>query len=216
MKLDALGAYVRENWGAPFVLAFMVLLIVAAGDLSFGSSDAANSTAIVAFYALVIGVALQIASYLKYGEGKDHTPEAVRQPQPPLTRITRTNEFLAIGVVVMLTLTAGAGISYGLLNYTAPPPYLPGVQPLSASVSYVTNLKEPDGSTVISFGITAYGGTGSLSFSALWSDGFKQNSTTGAFTRTFVNQTLPTSADVTVLSGNGEIFFVTANLTASK
>ena len=214
MKLDDLGAYVRENWGSPFVLAFMVLLIVSAGDLSFGLSDAANSTAVVAFYALVIGVALQIASYLKFGEGKDHTPEAVRRPQPPPTRSTRTNEFLAIAIIVMLTLTAGVGISYGLLASNAPPS-LPGVQPLSASVSYVTNLKEPDGSTVISFGIAAYGGTGSLSFSALWSDGFKQNSTTGAFTRTFVNQTLPTSADVTVLTGNGEIFFVAAYLTAS-
>lgn len=60
--------YVGENWGAPFVITFVVLLISSAVLLSLGSSGSANSIAVYAFYALVLGVVLQIASYLKYGE----------------------------------------------------------------------------------------------------------------------------------------------------
>lgn len=59
--------YFRENWGAPFVLAFILLLATAALILSAGNSGSANDVAVYAFCALVLGVALQIASYVKYG-----------------------------------------------------------------------------------------------------------------------------------------------------
>ena len=58
--------YVRENWGAPFVLGFMLLLIVAAVSLSTGLADIANEVAVYAYYALVVGVILQLVSFLKY------------------------------------------------------------------------------------------------------------------------------------------------------
>jgi hypothetical protein len=62
-----LRRYLKENWGAPFVVSFMLLLIVSAVELSLGQPNAANSTAVYAFYSLVIGVALQITSYIKFG-----------------------------------------------------------------------------------------------------------------------------------------------------
>ena len=57
--------YARANWGAPFVLGFMLLLIVAAVSLSIGLGDLANEVAVYAYYALVVGVILQL-SFLKY------------------------------------------------------------------------------------------------------------------------------------------------------
>ncbi|RLF13321.1 MAG: hypothetical protein DRN06_08875 [Thermoprotei archaeon] len=65
--------YLKENWGAPFILAFMALLIVAAACLSIGMEETANEVAVYAYYNLVLGVVLQLASYLKYGEGKEKT-----------------------------------------------------------------------------------------------------------------------------------------------
>ena len=60
--------YVGENWGAPFVITFIALLISSAVLLSLGNSGGANSVAVYSFYALVVGVVLQIVSYVKYGE----------------------------------------------------------------------------------------------------------------------------------------------------
>ena len=58
--------YIRENWGAPFVIGFMLFLIVAAVSLSIGLDDIANELAICAYYALAVGVVLQLVSFLKY------------------------------------------------------------------------------------------------------------------------------------------------------
>jgi hypothetical protein len=58
--------YIEENWGSPFIVGFMLLLIATAISLSEGLSTLADSVSIYAFYALVAGVFLQIASYLKY------------------------------------------------------------------------------------------------------------------------------------------------------
>jgi heme/copper-type cytochrome/quinol oxidase subunit 4 len=57
--------YVKENWGAPFILGFMVLLMVAAVSLSTGLAVLANEVAIYAYYALVVGVVLQLVCFLK-------------------------------------------------------------------------------------------------------------------------------------------------------
>jgi undecaprenyl pyrophosphate phosphatase UppP len=57
--------YVRENWGAPFVIGFMLLLMVASVSLSMGLDFLANEVAIYAYYALVVGVVLQLSSFLK-------------------------------------------------------------------------------------------------------------------------------------------------------
>ena len=50
--------YVRENWGVPFILGVMLLLMVDAGSLSMGLNLLANELAIYAYYAL--GVVLQL------------------------------------------------------------------------------------------------------------------------------------------------------------
>ena len=64
--LEKAGRYTLSNWGSPFVLAFIVLLLASAVILSEGQSDLANTLAIYAFYALVIGVVLQIVSSVEY------------------------------------------------------------------------------------------------------------------------------------------------------
>jgi len=69
-KLSKIKGYLRENWGAPFIIAFMILLIAAAGYLSLGLENTANELAVYAYYCLVAGVILQIASYIKYERGK--------------------------------------------------------------------------------------------------------------------------------------------------
>jgi hypothetical protein len=63
--------YFKENWGAPFIIAFMILLIIAAIYLSIGNEVYANEIAIYAYYALVIGVFLQLASYIKYAKKEE-------------------------------------------------------------------------------------------------------------------------------------------------
>jgi len=60
--------YIRENWGAPFIVGFMLLLMVAAASLSMGLAALANEVAIYAYYALVVGVFLQLAYFLKYAK----------------------------------------------------------------------------------------------------------------------------------------------------
>ena len=60
--------YVKENWGAPFVVGFMALLMVAAVSLLMGLSVFADEVAVYAYYALVVGVVLQLASFLKFHE----------------------------------------------------------------------------------------------------------------------------------------------------
>jgi len=63
-----LRGYLRENWGAPFIIAFMVMLMAAAGYLCYGLESIANDIAVYAYYSLVVGVVLQLICYLKYGE----------------------------------------------------------------------------------------------------------------------------------------------------
>ena len=58
--------YFRVNWGVPFIMGFMLLLVVAAVSLSMSLSSLADGVAVYAFYALVVGIVLQLASFLKY------------------------------------------------------------------------------------------------------------------------------------------------------
>ena len=62
--------YFKTNWGAPFVIAFQVLLIAAAGYLAAGAEAVANELAVYAYYSLVAGVILQLASLL--GERREN------------------------------------------------------------------------------------------------------------------------------------------------
>jgi len=60
--------YVKENWGSPFIVGFMVLLASAAVSLSEGLSSLADGIAVYAFYALIAGVILQLVCFVKYRE----------------------------------------------------------------------------------------------------------------------------------------------------
>jgi hypothetical protein len=64
------ATYFRENLGAPFIIGFMALLIICAGLLIQGNSNSANELSVYAYYLLVIGVILQLASFLKYGKSE--------------------------------------------------------------------------------------------------------------------------------------------------
>ena len=61
-------AYTRENWGAPFIVGFMLLLMVAAVSLSMGLAVLTNEVAVYAYYALVVGVVLQLVCFFNYGK----------------------------------------------------------------------------------------------------------------------------------------------------
>ena len=71
---DSVKVYVRENWGAPFIVVFMLLLMVTAVSLVMGLSILADGVAIAAYCALVAGVVLQLACFLKYNKknGEEH------------------------------------------------------------------------------------------------------------------------------------------------
>jgi hypothetical protein len=60
--------YVRENWGSPFIVAFMLFLLSATVPLSMTLYHLADSIAVIAFYALVVGAILQLVCLLKYSK----------------------------------------------------------------------------------------------------------------------------------------------------
>jgi hypothetical protein len=55
--IDRAKSYLKVNWGAPFLVGFIVLLI---------GAPVSDTCAVLAFYTLIIGVMLQLASFLKY------------------------------------------------------------------------------------------------------------------------------------------------------
>jgi len=61
---SGLRGYLWENWGAPFIVAFMVLLMAAAA-LSLNLSALAEELAVYAYYALIAGVVLQLVCFLE-------------------------------------------------------------------------------------------------------------------------------------------------------
>ena len=70
LQTNAKG-YVKENWGSPFVVGFIFLLLSVAVLLSVGSSYWAEEVAVYAYYSLVVGVILQLVCYLKYNRNND-------------------------------------------------------------------------------------------------------------------------------------------------
>ena len=64
--LARLKGCVRENWGTPFIAGFMIILLVAAASMVTGSEALANELANYAYFALVVGVVLQLVCFLKY------------------------------------------------------------------------------------------------------------------------------------------------------
>ena len=68
--LPRIKNYFRRNPGALFIVGFQVLLLVCAGLLFSGYSSWAEGVAVVAYFSLVIGVVLQLISFLRHGEGE--------------------------------------------------------------------------------------------------------------------------------------------------
>ena len=66
--LPRIKRYLKDNLGASFVIGFQVLLLVCAGLLILGNSVWAEGVAVVAYFSLVIGVVLQLVSFLRHGE----------------------------------------------------------------------------------------------------------------------------------------------------
>jgi len=195
------GRYLKENWGAPFVVGFMLLLITSAAELSIGQPDAANNIAVYAFYLLVLGVALQITSYVRYGEEKPEPPEPAPRPAVPRRRGSRISpKVIAIAMVVVLTGVAVVGFY---------PPFRQTVQQyigpsLTLNVGKANVLHEPNGTTIIVLTAGAIGGSTPYSFTCSWADGVQQTSTGGIFQRSFPpGRTVPASADITAKSADG-------------
>jgi hypothetical protein len=74
--MTKIKGYVKENWGSPFIVGFMLLLVVAVVSLSAGWTSLADTVVVYAYYALVAGVVLQLACFLKY-RGKSDEEVAV-------------------------------------------------------------------------------------------------------------------------------------------
>jgi len=72
-------AYVRENPGSPFVLAFVALLVAAAVAFSYGLSGPADQLSEYAYAALVLGVVLQAVAAAR-ARGRD--PDERNQSRP--------------------------------------------------------------------------------------------------------------------------------------
>lgn len=64
-NLITVKRFVKENWGAPFIVGFMFFLI-GAGFLKPINSELADTSAVWAFFSLVAGVVLQLLRFLKY------------------------------------------------------------------------------------------------------------------------------------------------------
>jgi len=63
--MGRLKDYLKENWGAPFIVGFQALLLACAGLSVQGNSGLASELAAYAYYLLVIGVILQLTSFMK-------------------------------------------------------------------------------------------------------------------------------------------------------
>lgn len=185
--------------------AFVALLVASACELSLGFAEAANSLGVYAFYSLVIGVILQIGSYAKSGETEpDELASPEKEPAAPFyLSWSRRKKVITAAILVTVVLGTGTAVIYpgtphrALFEATYPK--------LSVALGYTSTLSEPDGSTVVAFGINARGGSLPYTFTARWPDNITQISSAGAFSRVFLsNQTILLNASVTVGSGDGQ------------
>lgn len=75
INITKIVKYFRENLGAPFIIVFQMLLLFCASLLVRGYSNLANDVAIYAFYTLMIGVVLQLVSFLHHRDGVEETSD---------------------------------------------------------------------------------------------------------------------------------------------
>jgi hypothetical protein len=68
ISIDRLKRHFRENLGAPLIIFFDVMLLICTFLLVQGYLDLADQVAVYALYSLVVGVALQLVSFLRHQE----------------------------------------------------------------------------------------------------------------------------------------------------
>lgn len=67
-NLPKVQAYIKERPSSPFIIGFMALLIICAFLLIFKAEKAAEQLANIAYFALVIGVGIEVYRLIRYGK----------------------------------------------------------------------------------------------------------------------------------------------------
>ena len=123
MFFGRLLGYLKANWGAPFVVAFILLLVASAAELSSGATHSANGIAIYGFCLLAAGVALQIASYVMY-RGTGTTSPQILPPEttaaPHSKGLPRNTKVVAVAAAALILL-AGVVVGYPMLSHPGAP-----------------------------------------------------------------------------------------------
>ncbi len=68
--VSRLKAYLKDNWGAPFIMVFFFVLLGVAISISAGLRYDVNTIIVYSLYSLIIGVALQVVRTFKQKESK--------------------------------------------------------------------------------------------------------------------------------------------------
>jgi hypothetical protein len=211
----------RENPGASFIVAFLILYSASNVASVANILDGANAMSGYEFSVLVIGIVLQVASYVKrrrviegeagsalYGEIRTRTPR-----WPAIPKLAA----VALGAVVILA--AGAATLYPRPSATIPLANLTqpaGPPKLTLTVTRVEIIHETNNFTLVDILLSTIGGTLPYNFTARWGDNFVQTSTLPTFPRTFPPaQSIPKVVDVTVKSPDGESARVNVNITGT-
>lgn len=206
-----------------------------------GLTGEANETAVYGFYALAIGVALQVASLAGHdssGVEKARAAAVQSTSSSKTSRRRKARVLTAATLVILVGISIAAGVYLGYTtlaktaNSASATSSLRSVGPVSsisyvssvssspttlltAAVAYVTTLKEPGGGRVYLFGINVFGGSPPLHYVATWSDGVVQSADINTFSRTATNTTtVLTYANVTVSSSDGQTVKLVANFTS--
>jgi hypothetical protein len=207
--------YLKENWGAPFIIAFIILLLIAATELSFGLEAQANDVAVYAYYFLVAGVVLQIASYIKYGEKEEVVTETEKKQQKQKVPMSRRRKVIIVSSVLIILAASSFSLIYFQNSISSALPHKTYPE-LKAYLALNKVLREPDGSTVSIVGVTVTGGDIPYSFKANWGDGYVQNSSDPIFQRTFPpSSQIPGTVTIIVVSSDGQKVSVTASINAT-
>jgi hypothetical protein len=211
--MPGLARYLRTNWGAPFVVAFIVLLVASAGLLSAGRSGTANNVAVYAFYALVLGVVLQVASYVTFGESEPEESVSYTPPSWAPPRSWRPGRrTLAVVIVAIVIVASFASVIYYKPSTTSHTTHTT-IGHLSAGLNFIATTPGPNNSVQLTIGINETGGLAPYNFTAYWSDGVNQTNDVGVFIRTFLlNQSIPDSASVNVKSADGQVATVSVTI----
>ncbi|MDA4129583.1 MAG: hypothetical protein OK457_02320 [Thaumarchaeota archaeon] len=201
-----------HNWGAAFILAFAILMIFSAAYLNLGLSSSSNLFATYGLYSLIVGVFLQLTSYIIYGN-KQYVEQISTSVPAKRFQFNRKSKILVTMATTAVLLGAAvlvyhppSVISLGPVTVTqVVTSSTNALTSLQANVFFAKVFPEPGNQTLVSFGIGANGGSPPYTYKVTWSDGFVQANEIGTFSRTFqLGQLIPTSASATVTGTNNQ------------